>query len=540
MAEPGAPGGIDELERIIEALGDLGPVLKRWMSEDHVAPGGPGQTPAELDERREERERNQATADAAAPATEEGEATATRIRELEAGDSSDITDADREAAAESPEMQAVFDMLLQKDVVLESIVGSVLTVGTEGLDYGILYDELWNQGGDIAKALHQSQMESGETVAEFEKRVVIAQLVGQGLTAGNKAALEQYGIRQNVMGRRTMVESASGPIYSDEIDLVESRGAELAGFGANIIGLARNAGIDPLAAADAYIIGVREGTINGFERAHWAGGTAPRSAVVGGTGADSADYGNILTKPVGDLLTAYEEGLTLYNRDPIFGMIHAMDPALAARVAEFNYRPSRDETIQIQNIITDISPDVEGYLPSTLDYFAGLAAGAGGGGVIAHQGDEREAVRTLAQAWNLGPMSDDQLNTVVSSFLEERIAAANEAAFHPLKPVSTESGASVIEGPSREEALRMTAQYKGLYGNKSEGENEIDYANRFTNATTRFLGDIGDNMEFEQAGMRTGDVQTSIGQATVSQEAQGSSVFLNRMARAAKIVQGMT
>lgn len=425
-------------------------------------------------------------------------------------------------------------------------VAQILPIQTlDDLDFGALYDRIKQRGGAPAQLASIRNKAPDESIEEFEQRVV-EEFLGQGNNLLSRTVLESWAAQSGMLERQTKIETPHGDVYSWQIDEIAQTSPSLIGFEIDLIGLAREHGIDPAAAASLYENALELGQIDGFLD------TRPAQVVNRrGRGGSGEAESLIDTKAEGDLFEEYKAGMGLYASDAIFAQIHAIDPDLAAKLwdPDSAYTTvSRDEWVKVQDIVTRMNPNVSGWRNTTAAWMekgweGNAGDGGDGGGVVINKGQVRESLRQLAQNWNLGNISDAELESLVGGFVSESIARVRRQAPHPsdiIREVEAGGGNEITDTPSAQEFLRQTDRYKDLYGRKSAGESEEEYAFRFQSAAQGFLGDIGSNMGFEQAGMRTGDVQTTIGQAAVSPESAGSSTFLGRMARTAEVVRGMT
>ena len=418
----------------------------------------------------------------------------------------------------------------------------------DDLNFGALYDRIRQRGGDVGELGNYRNKGPEESNEEFEQRVV-EEFFAQGPHIQQRVVLESWAAVEGLVQRAEKIETPHGDVHASEIQDIAELNPLLAGFEVDLIGLAREQGVDPRAAASLYSNALQLGLIDGFR------GTEVRTTAAGyGLGQTGNRFerretiDTIDTRMEGDLLRDYKTGFDLYNSDAIFATLHVIDPDLAAKLAdpESAYTAvTRDEWNQVRDILGTMNPESTGWKNTTFSWmergWEGLAGdGTQGNGTIINKGAVRENLRQLSQSWNLGNVSDSELESLVSGFVSESLSKLRSQAPHPLVAVPAGGENEITDTPSEQEYLRQTDRYKDLYGRKSQAESEEEYAYRFTSAAQGFLGDIGSNMGFEHAGMRTGDIQTTLGQAAFSPEAQTSSTFLERMARTAEVVRGMT
>lgn len=433
------------------------------------------------------------------------------------------------------------EAFIQNDIRLQKLawIGQMLGVDVSSeLDFADLYQRMVARGGALASGLNLRNRGPDESLEEFMQRVVTDELI-KGPILGNLVVVEGWAVAQGILARQSKTETPFGDVYAWQIDELTSFPA-LRGFEVDVVGIAREQGVDPLAAGDLLQTAIETGLVEPFGPGRTPTGTEARE---GPGGQTLQPY---QPRAQGDLLKDYAEGMAMYQGDAYFAKLHAVNPQLAAKVAdpELAYTAiTREEREQMQEVLQTITPATIGFRQATAQWFTqlwgGVGAGGGGGGESIPRGQVRESLLQLSQAWNLGPMSDGELENLVSSFVQKSVSEIRANRPHPLDQVAT-GGVGVTDTPTAQEFLRTTDRYRELYGRKSTGEAEEEYAYRFKSAAEGFLGNVGDNMAFEQAGMRTGDVQTTLGVASFSPEAQRSSTFLGRMAQTAETVRNFT
>jgi hypothetical protein len=170
--------------------------------------------------------------------------------------------------------------------------------------------------------------------------------------------------------------------------------------------------------------------------------------------------------------------------------------------------------------------------------FAGYMDDLASRGPVEVQGDAmRGAVRTLAQGWRLQPLSDNELDNMVTEF------GAKLRASRSMPPVwdngSSAPGATgVTEVPNMNVealgAVRGTGDYQRLYGNKPTDMGEEEWIGRFAGASQSLTG-----MESRMAtetGMETGDL-TRTRQVALTDESSRGGAWYRRMAAWRKAFQ---
>jgi len=183
--------------------------------------------------------------------------------------------------------------------------------------------------------------------------------------------------------------------------------------------------------------------------------------------------------------------------------------------------------------------------------FAGYMDDLASRGPVEVQGDAmREAARTLAQGWRLQPLSDNELDSMVMEFgaklRESRMmppvwdnvlgGGGMPGAPPGLVPASAPSGVTEVPNMNVEAlgAVRGTADYQRLYGNKPTDMGEEEWIGRFADASQSLTG-----MESRMAtetGMETGDL-TRTRQVALSDESARGGTWYRRMAAWRKAFQ---
>ena len=186
--------------------------------------------------------------------------------------------------------------------------------------------------------------------------------------------------------------------------------------------------------------------------------------------------------------------------------------------------------------------------------FAGYMDDLASRGPVEVQGDAmREAARTLAQGWRLQPLSDNELDSMVMEFgaklRESRMmppvwdnvlggggGGIPGAASPGLVPASAPSGVTEVPNMNVEAlgAVRGTADYQRLYGNKPTDMGEEEWIGRFAGASQSLTG-----MESRMAtetGMESGDM-TRTRQVALSDESARGGAWYRRMAAWRKAFQ---
>ncbi len=241
---------------------------------------------------------------------------------------------------------------------------------------------------------------------------------------------------------------------------------------------------------------------------------------------------------------SFKEGQNMYGGNDMLAYVHALNPSVAARVA--NTKPDKlgqRDWRTFQQLLLDGGFSQQalanmGYYALGLDEWTGQ----GGGRRPTPTTEEEEltgSVRTL-------PDPDQIRQAAKDMYIRLFAAEPTDAQLNSL--VGTVSGA--ISGAADNQAVSADAQlrkaaeglpiYDELYGNMPSGMTETEYQGQFRGGAQQLLGNEAPDPSVIQGGMRTGDYQTTLGQIAGSKQAWGNSTFLGRLAQAAQIAAGAT
>ncbi|HKZ20285.1 MAG TPA: hypothetical protein VJQ57_09260 [Acidimicrobiia bacterium] len=244
----------------------------------------------------------------------------------------------------------------------------------------------------------------------------------------------------------------------------------------------------------------------------------------------------------------YEEGLTLYGQDPELAYLHALDPALVKRVTSgwVTGNVSSEDFQKAGQLFLDggFSPDDMaklGFFTSGssagklsgagyLDYLdlRDAIAKAGGAGATKRTLDQDGVKQQVEEMWQAMFM-EDAPDSVVQAFL----SSANSAL------ASAPDGQDFDLSNRLQSFLEKTGKFQELYG-KADGLDWQSYQAQFGSASNSMLGAQIDKQAI-QAGMKTGKLQTTVGQALGNNlGAADNSTLMGRLARAASVVNSQT
>lgn len=215
-----------------------------------------------------------------------------------------------------------------------------------------------------------------------------------------------------------------------------------------------------------------------------------------------------------------------------------------------------DEVQTVQQIFLDAGYDPErlaaaGVAVDVEKFQAALGKDSSGGPVQVQLPDRAQldnGVRSLWRSWFQRDPSEQELEgfskeieALILGRAEQQEKALRGNVFKGITPgkgvVSTED---VNPEARLLDRARSTAEYGRLFGRKQEGVTEEEYVGQFRGASAALLGGVLGPSSAIRAGMETGDVQTTIGSVAASPEARGNSTFLQRIARSAQTIAGLT
>lgn len=247
---------------------------------------------------------------------------------------------------------------------------------------------------------------------------------------------------------------------------------------------------------------------------------------------------------------AVAEGNRLYQYE-LMAVIHSLNPDLARQLYEDPYAVTAEQILELEERLGGWE-NVAG-LPGAASQVAWLrdhATNTGSQRVQVNKDGAREAARQLAAAWNLPNLTDAQLDSLVASYSSTFASAYRSALVNPFNikranaNASSRDSVSTVNAPDAQsfmtERLRQMPGYRDLFGNKPDGESEMEYVQRFQSLADSLLGAEFDSTEFVRAGQRQNETEAVGQSALVSGQAFESSTFQGRMARLAEAFRRMT
>ena len=236
----------------------------------------------------------------------------------------------------------------------------------------------------------------------------------------------------------------------------------------------------------------------------------------------------------------FKEGLDMYEGSNVLAALHASDPELAADLRNDPYGLDSGELQRALDFLGQGGTDgPEGAVGASSDpqinWIKTRLAGGYTATATVDSGAVKEAVQTLAQAWNLVGQ-EDVAASVASDVVAGAVARARAQLPNPFGPLK--SGVNVIDSVENVEArirqrLRGSGEYQELFGHKQAAESEEEYVSRFENRSQSVLGD--DNSSVVRNAMRTGNVNSVYQQALHTEAGDSSTRFQEILARNAQV-----
>lgn len=234
----------------------------------------------------------------------------------------------------------------------------------------------------------------------------------------------------------------------------------------------------------------------------------------------------------------FKEGKTLYPGSDTMAFIHALDPTLAARVSS---APQSKWTIEdrgkVGQYLVNGGLQQESFMGLNITGFNDWdevnnnpEEEAGGAGPTRNYPDPvaiKQTAKALYQQLFAQDPTEDQL-AQFAAVVDQAISSAPDNAS--------------VDGQARlQQAMERTGLYQQLYANKPSGMTEADYRSQFEGGARQMLGQQAADPTAIQAGMRTGNFQTTVGAVAGDEKNwQQNSTFLGRLARAAQLINENT
>jgi hypothetical protein len=258
---------------------------------------------------------------------------------------------------------------------------------------------------------------------------------------------------------------------------------------------------------------------------------------------DAADRLNqSAAKQLGNYLSDYAK----YERqfgDHLVALVALEDPSLAYKIKNNPSGLDGEEMRKIRNITG--STDEDRYVRSSL-----------GGSLRAYNPEEEgfldtlytttmtpakvdegallSAARTIAAAWNMPDLTDQEVKDLVSgAFADQKRRAYINSQVNPLAPSDTVEAWGESAYPS--DFLRKTPEYKRLFGKMPGGLTEEQYAGQFQAKAEQLLGQA--NPDVARVGQEQNSMAAVRSAAITSGAGAESSTFTNKMAAFGKIMR---
>tara|TARA_R110001606_G_scaffold101624_12_gene223114 strand:- start:5706 stop:7472 length:1767 start_codon:yes stop_codon:yes gene_type:complete len=261
---------------------------------------------------------------------------------------------------------------------------------------------------------------------------------------------------------------------------------------------------------------------------------------------------------VGQLFNGFSEGIDLYGNIETFGILHAVDPGLAARLwaAEGDFtKVSPNDTNLVGMYMSRAIPgagEAGDLLAQTLVRW-GYGEAAGDALVI----DLMARADVVNNPGDYGPNANGSGEKTIPDrvAVEARARDLMEtmypqgAAESEIADITDRVIAEYMDAPDdqmydldsqTESAVRGLPQYEKFYGNKPGGVSDSRYAASMTLGAQSILGAEAGLTGAAGLGMQSGKYQTAVGAAAGSSLAFDNSTFMGRLAQAAKVVSANT
>lgn len=247
------------------------------------------------------------------------------------------------------------------------------------------------------------------------------------------------------------------------------------------------------------------------------------------------------------LTAEYAEGLKRFNNNPTLAYLYALDHGLAERLAQSGGDPRKvagSDNQAASKYLLDGGLINRGQTPFELlggqngdsvlrqmsDYFSayGPEKDTGGAEPKRQMPDPVAVNQALTELWRATFRREpsEQLKTAFMSELQSTLS-------------STDINTSVDVTARIQDFIRRQPLYQDLYKNKAGGLTETEYQAMFESGVSSVLGNVKDEESID-AGMRSGNYQTSVLAAATGAGAKDNSTFAERLAEAANVISANT
>jgi hypothetical protein len=366
----------------------------------------------------------------------------------------------------------------------------------------------------------------GYTTAQMTSAVRAAAKAGLTDGRGDPAWQVLLGLANATRNQALLTPIAETPVVTPGSSPVEMQGI--------------NAGTKPKTTTTsggytASISGLNRGEADEYQKQRQQEAAAADAARKGNQAASYGNYWNAQTLQA--LGVEFKNGRDFYGGDDMLGLLHVVNPSLAARIATTDPKnlSLADKRTAAESFM-DMGLDDQALMAlgygwvSNYDTYGQRTSGGGGGSEPTRQQPDpvalRQAAKDLYTGLFVAEPSEAQLDQLTASVMSAINAAPMDQTVDPNARLRA--------------AAEGLPQYQELYANKPGGMSAEEYQSGFRQGAASILGNASVDPSVIQGGLRTGKTQTSVGAAAASKPAWESSGFLGRLAAAAQVVAEST
>ncbi|HEX7099353.1 MAG TPA: hypothetical protein VF377_08920 [Acidimicrobiia bacterium] len=199
----------------------------------------------------------------------------------------------------------------------------------------------------------------------------------------------------------------------------------------------------------------------------------------------------------------YKEGLDIYGTH-LLAAVHANDPSLAARLVNDPWALDSGEIDRVLGMVA--ADDPRNADDPQIQWLKNRKMGEYNIAVPVDEDSIREAVTTLAAAWNLTTNMDPITESVVREVVAGAVAQARAAMPNPFGGMRDDmSVVDVVNNVTANVAARLRAlpEYQLLFRHMRPGESEEEFVQRFERRTQELFGE--DLIDPTRIGMMAGN-----------------------------------
>jgi len=314
---------------------------------------------------------------------------------------------------------------------------------------------------------------------------------------------------------------------------------EIGGFAMAVTHQAVMNGVDAVAGADVYKQLVRTGKIQPMQVL-----TAQTEDMI--AGKMTVDAADRLSRSAEKQLNNYLSDYAKYERqfgDHLVALVALEDPSLAYKIKNNPAGVTRQEAEKIRNITGSTDEDryvraalggsLRTYHPEEENFLDTLYTTTMTPSQV-DEGSLLSAARTIAAAWNMPDLTDQEVKDLVSgAFADQKRRTFINSQINPLGQSDTTQAWGESAYPS--DFLRKTPEYKRLFGNMPGGLTEEQYSGQFQAKANELLGQA--NPDVARAGQEQNSMAAVRSAAIMSGAGAESSTFTDRVARFGEIMR---